>query len=108
MLRLLSDKRAWISNPSVSPGAPGVLRPPVHNLMPASILHIAGFVALCELFLGIEAHFALWKKLFCLVPRSQEGSIYQVGGAELWRNAGTGYLSGTPKKMSEVYQATWL
>ena len=27
----------------------------LHNLMPASILHIAGFVALCELFLGIEA-----------------------------------------------------
>ena len=31
----------------------------LHNLTPASILHIAGFVALCELFLGIEAHFAL-------------------------------------------------
>ena len=42
----------------------------LHNLTPASILHIAGFVALCELFLGIEAHFTLWKKLFCLVPRS--------------------------------------
>ena len=42
----------------------------LHNLMPASILHIVGFVALCGLFLGIEAHFALWKKLFCLVPRS--------------------------------------
>ena len=42
----------------------------LHNLTPASILHIAGFVALCELFLGVEAHFALWKRLFCLVPRS--------------------------------------
>ena len=49
----------------------------LHHLTPASILHIAGFVALCELFMGIEAHFALWKKLFCLVPRSQEGSIYK-------------------------------
>ena len=28
----------------------------LHNLTPASILHIAGFVALRELFLGIEAH----------------------------------------------------
>ena len=73
----------------------------LHNLMPASMLHIAGFVALCELSLGCEAHFALWKKLFCLVPRSQKGSIYQVGGAEVWRIAGTGYLSGIPKKMSE-------
>ena len=31
----------------------------LHHLTPASILHIAGFVALCKLFLGIEAHFAL-------------------------------------------------
>ena len=73
----------------------------LHNLTPASILHIAGFVALCELFLGVEAHFGLWKELFCLVPRSQKGSIYQVGGAEVWRIAGTGYLSRTPKKASE-------
>src|SRR4051812_9976743 len=38
----------------------------LHNPPPASMLHIAGFVALCELFLGVEAHFALWKRLFCL------------------------------------------
>ena len=31
----------------------------LHNFTPASILHIAGYVALCELFLGIEAHFEL-------------------------------------------------
>ena len=73
----------------------------LHNLTPASLLHIAGFVALCELFLGCEAHFALWKKLFCLVPRSQKGSIYQVGRAEVWRVAGTRYLSVTPKKTSK-------
>ena len=79
----------------------------LHNLTPASVLHIAGFVALCELFLGVEAHFGLWKELFCLVPRSQEGSIYQVGGAELWRIAGTGYLSGTPKKASEDWPSKW-
>ena len=79
----------------------------LHNLTPASILHIAGFVALCELFLGCEAHFSLWKKLFCLVPRSQKGSIYQVGGAGVWRIAGTRYLSGTPKKMSEDWPSEW-
>ena len=73
----------------------------LHNFTPASILHIAGYVALCELFLGCEAHFELWKRLFCLIPRTQEGSLYQVGGAEIWRIAETGYLSGTPKKTSE-------
>ena len=45
----------------------------LHNLTTASILHIAGYVALCELFLGCEAHFELWKRLFCLVPRTQRG-----------------------------------
>src|SRR3954469_20867329 len=61
----------------------------LHHLTPGSVLHIAGFVALCDLFLGVEAHFALWKKIFCLVPYSQEGSIYQVGGSEIWCIVGT-------------------
>ena len=103
----LFNKRTRISNSSVSLRVVGVLRPPATHLTPASILHVAGFVALCELFLGIEAHFALWKRLFCLVPRSQEGSIYQVGGSELWRITGTGYLSGTPKKASEDWPSEW-
>ena len=55
----------------------------LHSLTPASILHIAGYVALCELFLGCEAHFDLWRRLFCLVPRNQGGSIFEVGGAEV-------------------------
>ena len=42
----------------------------LHNLTPASILHIASYVALCELFPGCEAHFELWRRLFCLVPHT--------------------------------------
>ena len=79
----------------------------LHNFAPASILHIAGYITLCELFLGYEAHFELWRKLFCLVPRNQEGSIFEVGGAEVWRIAETGYLSGTPEKASEEWPSEW-
>ena len=79
----------------------------LHNLTPASILHIAGYVPLCELFLGCEAHFELWKRLFCLVPRTQRESLCQVGGAEIWRIADTGYLSGTPKKSPEDWPSEW-
>ena len=79
----------------------------MHNFTPASILHIIGYVALCELFLGCEAHFELWKKLFCLVPCNHGGSIFQVGGAEIWCIAGTGYLSGTPNKVSEEWPSEW-
>ena len=71
----------------------------LHNLTPGSILHISGFVALCELFLSIEAHFELWKTFFCLVPRHRGGSIFEVGDAEVWRIAGSGYLVGTPKEI---------
>jgi hypothetical protein len=40
----------------------------LHQLTPNSILHIACFITLCELFLGIEPHFLLWKYLFHLRP----------------------------------------
>ena len=30
-----------------------------------------------------------------------------MGGAEIWRIAGTGYLSGTPKKTSEDWPSEW-
>ena len=56
---------------------------------------------------GCRTPFALWKRLFCLVPRTQEGSLYQVGGAEIWRIARTGYLSGTPKKSPEDWPLEW-
>ena len=79
----------------------------LHNLTLGSILHIASFVALCELFLGWEAHFELWLKFFCLIPRSQKGSIFEVGGAEILCIVGTGYLSGTPKKAPEEWPSEW-
>ena len=41
------------------------------------------------------------------MPRTQKGSLYQVGGAEIWRIAETGYLSCTPKKMSEDWPLEW-
>ena len=75
----------------------------LHNLTLGSILHVAGFVALCELFLGCEAHFDLWRKYFCLVARSQKGSIFEVGGVEVWHIGGTGYLPGTLKKAFEEW-----
>ena len=40
----------------------------LHHLPPGSILHISGFIALCEMILGCKAHFELWRKYFYLVP----------------------------------------
>lgn len=79
----------------------------LHHLTPGSILHIACFVTLCEAFLGCEAHFDLWCKYFCLVPRTRDGSIFECGGAEVCRIAGAGYLIGTPKEDDETWQGEW-
>jgi hypothetical protein len=78
----------------------------LHHLTPGSILHISGFVALCEMFLGCEAHFELWRKYFCLVPRTRDKTIFEVGGAKVCRIAGTGYPVGTPKE-SELWTSEW-
>ena len=60
MLRLLSDKRARISNSSVSPRAPGVLRPLVAQ--PYACLHFA----YCELRSPLRAVFG-HRGSFCAV-----------------------------------------
>jgi len=59
------------------------------------------------MFLGCEAHFELWRKFFCLVPHTRGGTVYEVGGAEVWRIAGTGYPVGTPKKDAEEWTSEW-
>ena len=79
----------------------------LHSLTPTSILHIAGYVALCELFLGCEAHFDLWRRLLCLIPHNQGGSVFEVGGAKVWRIAGTGYLPSTSKKAPKEWPSEW-
>jgi len=55
----------------------------IHHLTPDSILHIAIFVQLCEVFLGIYPHFDLFKSLFSLNPCPNLRSIARVGGADL-------------------------
>ena len=55
----------------------------LHHLTPDSILHIAIFVQLCEVFLGIYPHFDLFKSLFSLNLCPNLRSIAKVGGADL-------------------------
>jgi hypothetical protein len=38
----------------------------LHDLNPNTILHIACFITLCECFLGIEPHWALWRRVFVI------------------------------------------
>jgi hypothetical protein len=53
----------------------------LHQLTPYSLLHIACFITLCEVFLGIDPHWVLWKYLFCLLPSCSNGEIPELGDA---------------------------
>jgi hypothetical protein len=48
----------------------------LHDLNPNTILHIACFITLCECFLGIEPHWALWRRIFAV----QHPLRYQTSG----------------------------
>src|SRR6266540_2506149 len=43
------------------------------NLNPNSILHSSAFVHLCEAFIGVQPHFALFRHLFVLKPTQKGG-----------------------------------
>jgi hypothetical protein len=44
----------------------------LHHLTPSGMLHIAAFMTLCEVYMGIEPHFDLWNYFFR--ARLQQGS----------------------------------
>jgi hypothetical protein len=48
----------------------------LHDLNPNTIIHIACFITLCEYFLGIEPHWALWRRIFMI----RRPLAYQTGG----------------------------
>jgi hypothetical protein len=53
----------------------------LHDLNPNTILHIACFITLCECFLGIEPHWAPWRRIFAIrhpLPFQTDGFGCQV------------------------------
>jgi hypothetical protein len=48
----------------------------LHDLNPNTIIHIACFITLCECFLWIEPHWALWWRIFMI----RRPLAYQMGG----------------------------
>ena len=47
----------------------------LHDLTPKGILHLSIFIMLCEGFLGVPAHYELWRSLFWVV-RSAPGGVH--------------------------------
>src|SRR5438105_1281635 len=70
------------------------------HLNPNSILHIAAFIHLCEAYLGIEPHFALFRYLFQVTTWQKSGPVV-VGGASIQlRKLRTGKYIGLPLRDS--------
>ena len=65
----------------------------IHDLTPNGVLSIASFIVLCECFLGIAPHWALWKSLF-LVRKNvgKSGLTYPVGGFGIQVRGDTTYF----------------
>ena len=69
----------------------------LHHLNPTGMLHIAGFVTVCEAFLGIDSHVDLFREMFVDHPVTlrrdagasrSEASIAPVAGFGLQRKPG--------------------
>jgi hypothetical protein len=69
----------------------------LHDLNPNTILHIVCFITLCECFLGIEPHWALWRRIF-VIRRPQH---YQTGSFSCQVREDVDYFNlQMPKKQS--------
>jgi hypothetical protein len=64
----------------------------LHQLTPNSILYIARFVTLCECFLGIDPHWGLWRRIFCIRCIVSQTAVHDVGGAIISTKGPTGYF----------------
>ena len=52
-----------------------------HDQSPNSFLNISAFIVVCEAFLRIPPHFALWLKTFNVKPKVVGGKHVECGGA---------------------------
>ena len=89
----------------------------LHHLNPTGMLHIAGFVTVCEAFLRIDPHVDLFREMFVGRPVTlrrdagasrSEASIVPVGGFGLQRKPGkASYPRYTPVDNNRGWHDEW-
>jgi hypothetical protein len=75
----------------------------LHNLNPNTILHIVCFITLCECFLGIEPHWALWRRIFVI----RRPLHYQTGGFSCQVCPDVEYFSLRMSKNNPGWRMKW-
>nr|ABA97047.1 retrotransposon protein, putative, unclassified [Oryza sativa Japonica Group] len=80
-----------------------------HHLNLNSIVHIANFIHVCEGFLGIRPHFALFRRIFFLKPQPNKSKPCVVGGAgfQLRGTLSQKYFSMPFKTSNKGWHANW-
>jgi hypothetical protein len=79
----------------------------LHQLTPNSLLHIACFITLCEVFLGIDPHWILWKYLFRLRPSGSKGEIPELSGAVVSVRSESQYLDFKMAQSVQGWRQKW-
>jgi hypothetical protein len=79
----------------------------LHQLTPNYILHIACFITLCELFLGIDPHFLLWRSIFRLRPSVSLSKKPELGGAVVSVRAESQYLEFSMAASIQGWRTKW-
>ena len=55
----------------------------LHDLPPNSIQHVSCFVVLCECYLGVRPHWALFKRIFRVKSQPNKDNPNQLGGCNI-------------------------
>jgi hypothetical protein len=75
----------------------------LHDLNPNTILHIACFITLCECFLGIEPHWALWRRIFVI----RRPLPFQIGGFSCQVRLDVPYFNLQTPKNNPGWRTKW-
>jgi hypothetical protein len=79
----------------------------LHQLTPNSILHIACFITLFKVFLGIDPHWILWKYMFRLCPSGSKGKILELGSAIVSVRSESQYLDFKMAQLVQGWRQKW-
>lgn len=76
-------------------------------LNPNSTLHISIYIHLCEAFLGIEPHWALFCHLFCMKPTSSSSRVVGKADIQFKQNMRSLYIDYPPKDSVKDWNKEW-
>jgi hypothetical protein len=80
----------------------------LHHLTSSGILHFAGFVTLCEAYMGIEPHINLWNHFFHVHLLQCSGAeVAILGGADIYIKFGNEVDPYFDLPMSESTDGWW-